>query len=58
MKLFKFTCNPCSIASLVAPKIFMLLLLRIPEPEYKMSKLYVEVRSGDSVESKTLEVLS
>lgn len=36
----------------------MLLLLRIPEPEYKMSKLYVEVRSEDSVGSKTLEVLS
>lgn len=28
----------------------MLLLLRIPEPEYKISKLYVEVTSADSVE--------
>lgn len=26
----------------------MLLLLRIPEPEYRMSKLYVEVTSADS----------
>lgn len=29
--------------------MFMLLLLRIPEPEYRMSKLYVEVTSADSV---------
>ena len=27
----------------------MLLLLRTPEPEYRMSKLYVEVTSADSV---------
>lgn len=26
----------------------MLLLLRMPEPEYRMSKLYVEVKSADS----------
>lgn len=26
----------------------MLLLLRIPEPEYRMSRLYVEVTSADS----------
>lgn len=31
----------------------MLLLLKIPEPEYRMSKLYVEVTSAESIGMRT-----